>query len=377
MTTRSVGRRRAFTLLELLVVIGIMLVLATLAVLFLPNLDRHKGVPNAVTQIHGWINLAKQQAIRDGAARGVRLIDDGTGTGHVVEIQYIEQPEPVAPRGPGIKIYIRTEPVYDPILFSGNPGFVGFTSVVTLYQDQPAPNPPYVVDYINPPPQPSWINWDGVQAGDTFQLTNSPAMYARIMRFTSPQPDNPYYGTPPTNPTGPSKRSQLVLDRIVEGTEVFPNPTPPPPFIGNVITSSNNFRVIRQPRPLVGEPTLQLNKDVYIDLTRSTPYPLPSPPYPPPAFGAALGQTSAVWGPGAGYLDILFNPNGVVANAPTGSIVLWIQSAERQGNPQGGGNDALLLAIYTRTGKIAPHYVYDITGFSPYLNTYVGTSPGL
>jgi Tfp pilus assembly major pilin PilA len=366
-----VGRRRAFTLLELLVVIGIMIALATLAVLFLPNLDRHKGTPNAVTQIHGYFNLAKQSAIRDGSARGIRLIEDSPGSGRVVELQYIEQPEPVAPRGPGIKIYVRTEQCYDPLIFAGAPGNLGFLTVVTLYQD---PNNTYIPTYLLPPPQNLWINWDGVEPGDTFQLTGSPAAVAGIRRFTSPPPA----ATAPPIPTGPAKFAQLVLDRIIDGAEVFPNPSPPPAVIGNVWTSTNNFRVIRQPRPLIGEPTLQLNKDVYIDLARSS----PCQPY----LTAQFGQPISAWAPArltdpvgalGGNLDILFNPNGVVANAPTGQIILWIQNADRQAAPQGGGNDALLLAIYTRTGKVAPHFVYDITGSSPYANVFTGSTPGL
>jgi prepilin-type N-terminal cleavage/methylation domain-containing protein len=383
MITRSVGRRRAFTLLELMVVISIMVVLATLAVLFLPNLDRNKGVPNAVTQIHGWFNISKQTAIRDGSARGIRLIEDSPGSGRVVEMQYIEQPEPVAPRGPGIKIYVRTEQCYDPLIFPNtttNPGNIGFLTVVTLFQD---PNNTYTPSYLVPPPQNLWINWDGVEPGDTFQLTSSPNAVAGIRRFTSPPPA----ATAPPIPTGPAKYAQLVLDRIIDGAEVFPNPSPPPPVTGNVWTSSNNFRVIRQPRPLVGEPTLQLHRDVYIDLTRSS----PCQPYLTPAFGAALGQPSSAWAPArltdpvgalGGNLDILFNPNSFVANCPAGQIVLWVQHAERQGSPQqtGGGvngNDALLLVIYTRTGKIGAHLVYDVGGFSPYANVWSGSTPGL
>src|SRR5262245_35315516 len=105
--------RRGFTLLELLVVMGIIIVIASLVIMFLPNLDRHKGVPNATTQLHGWVNLSKQHALRDHAPRGIRLlIEDPTSPNlHCTSLQYIEQPEPFAPRGNGVNV------VYTPITF--------------------------------------------------------------------------------------------------------------------------------------------------------------------------------------------------------------------------------------------------------------------
>src|SRR5262245_22601100 len=99
MTRLMVRPRRAFTLVELLIVIGIIVLLLTLGALFLPNLDRNKGVPNATTQIEGYVRLARNQALRDGAPRGVRLIQDPNNPLHVTALQYIEQPEPIARRG--------------------------------------------------------------------------------------------------------------------------------------------------------------------------------------------------------------------------------------------------------------------------------------
>jgi prepilin-type N-terminal cleavage/methylation domain-containing protein len=375
MTIRS-SRRPAFTLIELIVVIGIIVIMATLAVMFLPNLDSHKGVPNAVSQLHGWVHLSRMQAIRDGTGHGVRLIDDGGG--RVTTIQYIEQPDPIAPRGPGIRIMIRTEPCYDPLLFPTPPN-IGDLSVVTLYQDLTPPVPPpgsYPVSYLTPPPdQPPtpWINWDGVQPGDYFQLMGSPSVFAGIRRFTTTSPQVPLPPPPQGHPL-----AQLVLDRVVEGTErPMPYTVPAPPNVGNVIVASDNFRVIRQPRPLIGEPMLQLHKDVYIDLTRS---------HPCPQYITAQGlkqfpnnfQASADWSPtvdpstGFAYLDILFNSSGNVANAPYGQVFLWVQHKERP-------TDALLLSIYTRTGKVAPFSVYDLNPqmFDPYGIARAGQTPGL
>jgi prepilin-type N-terminal cleavage/methylation domain-containing protein len=369
------ARRSAFTLIELIVVIGIVVVLATLAVTFLPNLDSHKGVPNGISQLHGWVHLSRMQAMRDGTARGVRLIDDGGG--RVTSMQYIEQPEPVAPRGPGIRIYIRTEPCYDPLLFPNNPGQIGMLSVVTLFQDTAGVS--NQLSYKNPPPDQNptpWIDWGGpnglgVNPGDYFQLTGSPSAIAGIRRFTTTNPQV----TPPTPPNGSHPFGQLVLDRVIEGTDTLvQDPTPPPPpFNGPVIVASDGFRVIRQPRALTGEPTLQLHKDIFIDLTRSHPCPW----YLAQQFSPNY-QASAPWSPsvdpgtGQAYLDILFNSSGTVANAPFGQVFLWVQHNDRP-------NDNLILSIYTRTGKVAPYTIADPSGVSvdPYGFARAGQTPGL
>src|SRR5688500_418401 len=109
MTRSFVQRRSGFTLIEILIVIVIMTVLAALAVKFLPNLNKNKGVPNATGQLEGWVRVTKSQALRDGAPRGIRLIPDPSDNTRVTALQYIEQPEPFAPRGPNMRAIISTQ----------------------------------------------------------------------------------------------------------------------------------------------------------------------------------------------------------------------------------------------------------------------------
>src|SRR5829696_3196655 len=142
--------RTGFTLIELLIVMGLIVLLAGLAVLFLPNLDRNKGVPNAVTQVQGWINISKQQALRDHSPRGVRLIHDGDG--RCTSLVYIEQPDPVAPRGPGLYLELVT----------------------------PAPNAPTIATLKNSTQAPQETAWDGVQPGDFLEVSGGPFGVAQI-----------------------------------------------------------------------------------------------------------------------------------------------------------------------------------------------------
>ena len=105
----------------------------------------------------------------------------------------------------------------------------------------------------------------------------------------------------PSPLTPAATRAAFTLDRAIDGTDTNP------------LLLTDGFRVIRSPRPLAGEPVVQLHKDVFIDLTRCNPCPPPIPP-----AGDTNGFASSVaWSP-TGNLDILFNSSGQVANAPAG-----------------------------------------------------------
>ncbi len=88
-------RRQGFTLVELLVVISLMLVLAAVAVMFWPGVSDSQRAAQGAASLQGWLNIAKQRALRDQAPRGVRLyLTTVNGIANfVVEAQYIEQPD--------------------------------------------------------------------------------------------------------------------------------------------------------------------------------------------------------------------------------------------------------------------------------------------
>jgi prepilin-type N-terminal cleavage/methylation domain-containing protein len=90
-------KRRAFTLVELLVVIGIIAALAILVLVFYPSRS-NRSTTDGASQLQTYIASAKSRAMRDRSPRGIRLLDDGNG--NFREFQFVEVPEPYAPLTP-------------------------------------------------------------------------------------------------------------------------------------------------------------------------------------------------------------------------------------------------------------------------------------
>jgi type II secretory pathway pseudopilin PulG len=75
--------RAAFTLVELLVVIALIMVLAAIAVMW-------QRAARGASLLQGWLNIAKQRAMRDQQARGLRLY---VSNGIVTDCQYLDMPD--------------------------------------------------------------------------------------------------------------------------------------------------------------------------------------------------------------------------------------------------------------------------------------------
>jgi type II secretory pathway pseudopilin PulG len=88
--------RSAFTLIELMVVIILIMILAGLSVAFLPTIGDAARQANGAVRLQQWILVAKARAMRDQIPIGVRLVpytDPVTGFVSVRQCQYIEQPD--------------------------------------------------------------------------------------------------------------------------------------------------------------------------------------------------------------------------------------------------------------------------------------------
>jgi prepilin-type N-terminal cleavage/methylation domain-containing protein len=87
---RDARQRSAFTLVELLVVIALILVLGGIAVMFVPRIDEGQRAARGASLLQGWLNIARQRAMRDQQARGLRLY---VSSGIVTDCQYLDLPD--------------------------------------------------------------------------------------------------------------------------------------------------------------------------------------------------------------------------------------------------------------------------------------------
>lgn len=80
--------RNGFTLVELLVVISLMLILAAIGIAVFPTASSSQREARGAADVHGWLRIAKQRALRNNAPYGVRFYVDANGM--VSDAAYIE-----------------------------------------------------------------------------------------------------------------------------------------------------------------------------------------------------------------------------------------------------------------------------------------------
>lgn len=263
------GAPRAFTLVELLVAIAIIVVLLSITLLFMPKREVRLASQGA-DQLQTYIASAKSRALRDNAPRGIRLIGN-TSTGYR-EFQYVEVPEPYAP---GSALTIPAN------------GNTSSPTSVTLAGDHTA----------------------SIGNGDMLEITYGAGSIHRIL-----------------------SRS------LVSGNTQLNLASSPPVATQAQLVLSNNYRVIRQPRPLLGETNLLLPDKVFVVPMANAANPswwLPSQNLP-----SAYGDPNT--------LQIIFSPSGQVMNATTGRIVLVVMDDNNISKPT-------YLCVYSHTGAVAAH----------------------
>jgi prepilin-type N-terminal cleavage/methylation domain-containing protein len=313
----SINGRTAFTLIEMLVAIGILLTLATLTVAFLPGLTNFQKVQNSAGQVQGWLLTAKQRALRDQLPRGLRLLVDSDGK-TVRQLQYIEQPEDIT-GGTG-----------QPLTLS----VVGATTLTMGGMD--------LAGGLDPGNNGGNLTLWPVQAGD-------------FLFFDPPTSPNPCYKI-----TGVTSQGQAPSNQITTNSNYSWTP---------------KFAIIRGPRVLTGEPLLQLSRDIAIDVTPTTPGPTSTSSL---IVSTALPDPTVSTNPKATYYDLMFGASGAITGVyyntvtstgtnsgslPAGlvnKIVLWMHDVTQDT----GVGTQVLVTIYTRTGTIAVHLQDTSTGAS-------------
>lgn len=91
--------RRAFTLVELLVVMALVVVLLGIAILVVPSVLDYERSSQGASMLQGWLMTAQQRAVLDRAPRGLRLLPGNAypaGSPNpllINQVQYIERPD--------------------------------------------------------------------------------------------------------------------------------------------------------------------------------------------------------------------------------------------------------------------------------------------
>lgn len=358
MTTKP---RQAFTLIEMLVVVSIMLALSAIVVgVSVRNGDR-KYAQDGADRISGWLLLAKQWALRDQAPRGLRLWVDPNPASPtfmmVLQLQYIEQPDPwVAPGGTVSCTAGGTAVIGSgPVDFTG--GFGG-----------PGPNNPLW------PVQPNDVIEMGSGANMQAQILTGVLPTTLLVRSSVTPPATGITGATPNFPTpglttinspqhGLTSGVRLALNNVfaslnntpfkitvLDANSFYISASPGDPYLPggtwSTVTSSfsgTNWRIVRQPRPRSGEAPLTLPPNVVVDLSASTAYP---------------GWAPTTLGPG-GTVDILFTPSGAVVGSFPTDLKLWVRDTSVP-QPQPGNNilyggEVFIVTVSLRTGLISVH----------------------
>lgn len=334
-------RRPGFTLIEMLVVIGIILVLATLTMFIAPRLQDDQRTARGSDVIQGWLMIAKQQAHRDQVPRGIRIVPNAMNPSIATELFYIEQPEDYN----GLRNAADSQPT----------SYLASTITIPSPIVPPPGVPPLATAFI---PNRDLVGEEIINAtGGDFVMLDSyetvPANGHRIFSAAFLQ--------------APAAAGGQFGTHLVFGAADNSITNSYRPVGGPVGPGERSFRIVRQPRVMVGEKPLQLPRDVIIDLANN---------FGNPALTTDAGHTFL---PG-GSLDIVFGSRGQVigANAIGGKIILRVRNGTRNSDD----GDQLLITVHTRTGLITSHPVntdppFGNVGHDPYRFIRDGKSSGM
>jgi prepilin-type N-terminal cleavage/methylation domain-containing protein len=237
--------RRGFTLVELLVAMGILLFLAALAVYLLPRMQDNIKVAQAGERLQGWLLNARQRGKRDQLPTGLRLVYDANGL--VTQLLYIQQPDDYAQ---GRYAGAAVDPFTAQFLGAGLSNPAG-----TLY-------PAMYGDRLE------------VYGGPARLIGNSVGDHAILV-----------------SGSGATATETLALYSGTTPLDMTPTPSTSSPAC--------NYRIIRQPRPLPGEQPLNFPYDTGIDLKKSllTDLPLFTAGTPPGTIDILFAPTGSVMKP--------------------------------------------------------------------------------
>lgn len=305
----SARGRPAFTLIELLVVISIMAALLALSAFAVSALAPSFRTSNGADLVQGWTLSSRQMARRDGVPTGVRFLVDGDNICR--RVQYVRQPDDVA------------QGVY-----------VGRDSVSQGRVRMPAGTsfPAMAGDYLE--------LYNGGVIRLIVGVSGKQAVVAGFDDYV------------------------LTVNPSATGGVDLPDTAANPATAG---VSPTNYRIIRQPQPIIGEADLKLPENVGVDFSVPT--------------GGWNGTTTLSNPP---RNEIVFGPSGAVIGqgTTTGMIYLWVRRVTNLNGKLDPDNSSdhlagkpVIVTVYTRTGAIASHPVSRKT--DPFEFTRDGKGSGL
>lgn len=294
---RDSGRQRrpAFTLVEMLVVMAIITLIATITALVVPNVLRNQKVTQGANLLQGMLLAAKQRAVREQTPAGVRFIvaKDPLYPQRIVctEMIYVVQPDDLVIASDTLQLsasspYTATSSTQD---------FSGGLTVSAAAADQFT-----------------------VQAGDYLELSGGGPVTA-IQKVAVG-----------STPAGNTKYNQL---------QTYSNPS--------VSSSVTGYRVIRGPRRVPGEDSIKLPQDVVVVFDDATSGANVSYSQYIPKRPVSLGLSTTV------FYEILFAPSGSVIGQGTSStdkIVLFVWDGGREQYTEG---EPALVVVNALTGAIS------------------------
>lgn len=300
--------RPAFTLIEILVVLALIGVLAGLAIYFVPSFQTSERAARGGSNVQGWLQAARQRAIRDKAPRGIRLLYDATLDGWN-RAQYLEQPDDLG----GGSYYDTVTTTFLNLQLRPPPDNSANKVWVTNNNGTPAFN-------FGPKVNGRLSGQDGVN----FTADDPPAQVGDYLEIDGVGLSHYIMDSARSDPIGaPTRFDMLVL--------AFDLPQ-------RLTTNASNFRIMRRPRA-VGDEIFDLPKTIYIDRAVHNGY---------------ASTLNFLEGYGAGDLDIMFSPTGAVM--PGGytkqHIVLWVRSTDYANALEG---EPTLVVIYINSGLVAAY----------------------
>jgi prepilin-type N-terminal cleavage/methylation domain-containing protein len=293
--------RKAFTLVEMLVVLTLIAILAALLVFTLPGFIDRSRAANGASAVQGWLNYARQRAQYEQEPRGVRF--------------YVEQDDPNDPLSPWWSR--KAQAIEQPDDWQGGP----------LVADPLNATDAHYIKVTG-----ADFSSGAVQEGDYLEVNNTGQVHWIQVKTADP---NSEAGIQPSNPAQPN-----VLDKLAIGLPGLPNPITEP---------IKDYRIMRAPRVAGDEPML-LPEHVAIDMMV----------YANPAYGTSY-QSKNSFAPRLinnsadgkyKYFDVMFAPNGRFLDYPGAMLILWVRMDDAKTDFEGSPT---LLVVSTNSGAVSAY----------------------